>query len=90
MAKKSKKQNQLELKIIGAEEIDYYLNNKFELSNDDFWFWFFEDCPKGESNLLENNENVYPELFRNYVKLIIQEFQEDADDDGILEIENNF
>ena len=94
--KKAKKPKPLDIKVLSAKEIDYYIRNKFEIANDEFWEWFFSECPWGETTILSlNEEDYYPdeynsEKYAEYVQLIRDEFEEYADEEHTLEIEHDF
>ena len=90
-SKKTKKPKPLDIQTLSAHDIKYYLSGKFEVSNDEFWQWFFGECPWGETNLLVlEEEDIVFEEYRDYVRLIRDEFEEYADDELCLEIINDF
>ena len=89
-SKKIKKPKPEDIKILSANEIEYYIRHKFELSNHKFWQWFFSECPFGETTLLSFAEDMYyPKEYYSYVKIIKDEFEEYLDDELCLEIEND-
>lgn len=94
MSKKSKKHKKLkplDIKIISANEIEYYIRSKFEITNEDFWAWFFSECPFKETNLLCLDPGYhFPNEYKDYLRLIKDEFSESADEELRLEIENDF
>lgn len=92
-SKKIKKPKPLDIQILSATDIEFYINSKFEISNDEFWAWFFGECPWGETTLLalhEDDVREYADEYRDYIRLIREEFQEYADEELCLEITNDF
>jgi hypothetical protein len=90
-SKKAKKPKPLDIKILSATDVEYYICHKFEIINEDFWDWLFSDTPRGETGILliHQNDSV-PEEYLDYIRLIRDEFDEYADDESCLEIENDF
>lgn len=90
-SKKTKKPKPLDIQTLSATDIEFYINSKFEISNDEFWTWFFSECPWGETTLLLlEDEDIVFEEYRDYVRLIRDEFEEYADEELCLEITNDF
>ena len=93
-SKKTKKPKPLDIQTLSATDIEYYINSKFEISNDEFWKYFFGECPWGETTLLALHEDdvtsFYDTAYRDYVRLIRDEFSEYADEELCLEITNDF
>lgn len=91
-SKKAKKPKPLDIQIMSATDIEYYVNSKFEISNDEFWEWFFSECPWGETTLLalhHDDINEYDKGYRDYIQIIADEFQDYADEELCLEITND-
>ena len=90
-SKKTKKPKPLDIQVLSATDIEYYISSKFEISNDEVWQWCFGECPCGETNLLVlEEEDIVFEEYRDYVRLIRDEFEEYADEELCLEITNDF
>lgn len=93
MSKKSKKFKRPEPKIaiLSATEINDYIRLKFQMENDQFWDWFFGECPWGDTNVLslDNKDQIIQPEFMNYFRIIEKEFMLDSDEDHCLEIEND-
>lgn len=82
--------NSQEIESVSAIQIINYLNDKFEMSNDDFWIWLFTDCEFGETSiLLLNDMSVFNKQYREYILLIKEEYMDYIDEDLSLEIEND-
>lgn len=91
-SKKTKKPKPLDIQTLSAHDIKYYLSGKFEVSNDEFWEYFFGECPWGETTLLcldEYDLDLYPKGYWDYISLIRDEFQDYADEVLCLEITND-
>lgn len=93
MSKKFKKPKPREAQILSAKEIDTYISLKYEIDNNEFWDWFFSECPWGETNFLGLHNNDFADIiqprFMEYFNIIKQDFIFDADDESCLEIEND-
>lgn len=94
MSKKYKKKKQSkpkEIVVISADNIEKYIRLKYEIDDDGFWIWFFSDCPFRSTNILslDLNKNNIPLKCLNYFKIIAEDFEPDAGEDGCLEIEND-
>lgn len=82
--------NLQEINSVSAIQIINYLNDKFEISNDEFWIWLFTDCKFGETSiLLLNDIGVFDKQYREYILLIKEEYYDYMYDDFSLEIEND-
>lgn len=73
--------------VYSASEIHKYLKSKNIVDNE-FWEWFFSECPWGESNLLGFDEEDEYWGFPIYVKAI-QALKLDLEDGDGLRIEND-
>lgn len=91
MSKKSKKgKKKIPLPPLSASKIDYLTTNKYDVEDDGFWSWFFEDIETGATSFLCLNEKEpIPEKFQNYLSILRDEFLKEVDDDDCLEIEND-
>lgn len=99
MSKQSKKIKKPKFKkasVLLASEIKNYVHTKFDTDNDEFWGWFFKNCPLGETKLFNfENDNVdithdtLPSSCRQYYIILKNEFMPDADEGGCIEIEND-
>lgn len=95
MSKKSKKAKKPKLKktsFLSANEIRNYVHTKFDTDNDEFWKWFFSECPWGSTNLLsfdDNDADIIAPQFKMYYNILKNDFMPDADEESCVEIEND-
>ncbi len=87
---KTKKPKIKKVRLLSANEIKNYIRSKFDTENDEFWSWFFSECPWGKTNILDlSNEEIIQPKFKDYFKIIKNDFIPDADEDSCVEIEND-
>lgn len=67
-----KKKKQEEKPIWSATQIKLHLEEKFNITNNNFWKWFFSDSAPGDVNILEF-DNV-PSKYTKYSNLIKKEY----------------
>lgn len=77
---------------MSAADIRSYIEAKYESTNDEFWKWFFGECEWGNTNFLSLNKrdeiDIHPE-YREYFKIIRDDYRGSVDDDLCLEIKND-
>lgn len=95
MSKKSKKLKKPKFKktsFLSAKEIKNYIHTKFDTDNDEFWGWFFSECPWGSTNLLSFDDadtDIIHSKFKEYYNILKTEFMPDVDEESCIEIEND-
>ena len=90
MSKKSKKYKKQISLPLSADKIEYLLTNKYDMDDEGFWLWFFEETEKGGTNILcLDQKEPIPEKFVFYINIIRDEFSKDVDSENCLEIEND-
>lgn len=81
--------------ILSASEVKKFIASKYKKSGQEFWEWFFSECPWGDTNLLTLDEaddcyaGIYLNEDKGYVALLKKEFKKYASNEGCLEIEND-
>lgn len=91
-SKRAKKPKPREVSILSANEIEIYIRLKYVVDDNGFWTWFFSECPWGDTNILginQNDHDIIQPQFKEYFKIIADDFAPDADEEGCLEIEND-
>ena len=88
--KRKKRHNEPE--ILSAADIRSYIEAKYESTNDEFWNWFFSECEWGDTNLLSLNkrdENEIDSKFKEYFKILRDDYRGSVNNDLCLEIKND-
>lgn len=89
--KKIKKPKPKKIAILSAAEINDYVALKYVVDDDGFWKWFFSECPWGDTNLLDldDEDDIIQPKYQKYFDIIKADFIDDADERHCLEIEND-
>ncbi len=90
--RKHKKPIPKERLLLSAKDIDYYISSKYGVDGEDFWKWFFSELDVNIVDLASEpspDENYLAYKFPEYFSILKEDFIECADDDKIIEIEND-